>query len=162
MAIMRTNDWKKLVSLCKDEIKNTKGDKRAARGLLYRLTFYIAENRLIHPQRRKQEPPIQSVLFQDKGTPLSPKEVLDVPPNDLRLPGPPKSPAKKNGTKEFDPGQAVDGEGSQTSIAGDDKKEKQISEQGGQDRWDQVFFGERGEEIPRITDEGKGWPDLEP
>jgi len=76
MAILRSSDWKKLIQLCKAEIQNTKGDKRAARGLLYRLTFYLSENRLVKPQRRmKQEPPIQTVFELDKGTPLSPKEV---------------------------------------------------------------------------------------
>lgn len=84
MAILRTNDWKKLIQLCKDQIQKTEGDKRAARGLLYRLTFYISENRLVKPQRRTtQEPPIQQgeLLNFDRGvveegTPLSPKEVI--------------------------------------------------------------------------------------
>lgn len=83
MAILRNNDWKKLIQLCKDQIQKTEGDKRAARGLLYRLTFYISENRLVKPQRReKQEPAIQQTVLFDKfdrgeGSPLSPKEVSD-------------------------------------------------------------------------------------
>lgn len=87
MAIMRNNDWKKLIQLCKDQIQKTKGDRgdtRATRGLLYRLTFYISENRLVKPQSRmKQESPIQKGMFgkfdrgviEEEGTPLSPKEV---------------------------------------------------------------------------------------
>ena len=85
MAIMRTNDWHRLVHYCKKEIQNTEGDKRAARGLLFRLVFYISENRLVKPQRReKQEPAIQQPVFdnifdrgviEEEGTPLSPKEV---------------------------------------------------------------------------------------
>jgi len=66
MAILRSSDWKKLVQLCKAEIQTTTGDRRAARGLLCRLTFYISENRLVKPQRRmKQEPPIQTLMFDE-------------------------------------------------------------------------------------------------
>ena len=106
MAILRTTDWKKLIQLCKTEIQNTKGDRgdtRAARGLLYRLTFYISENRLVKPQRRmKQESPIQKGIFgkfdrgviEEEGTPLSPKEVSNADDN-IRLQGPSELSTKK-------------------------------------------------------------------
>jgi len=55
MAIMRNNDWKKLIQLCKAETQNTKGDKRSARGLLQRLTLFIYENKLIRPDRRTKD-----------------------------------------------------------------------------------------------------------
>jgi len=62
--ILLSRDWQHLIQLCKAEIQNTTGDRRAARGLLYRLTFYISENRLVKPSRRKkEEPPIQKPLF---------------------------------------------------------------------------------------------------
>jgi len=110
MAILRSTDWKKLIQLCKTEIQNTKGDRgdtRAARGLLYRLTFYISENRLVKPQRRmKQESPIQKGIFgkfdrgviEEEGTPLSPKEVKNADDN-IRLQGSSELSAKKENSE---------------------------------------------------------------
>ncbi len=51
---MRSQDWSKLINLCKEDLNKTGGDKRSARGLLQRLTFFVYENKLIQPQRRKR------------------------------------------------------------------------------------------------------------
>lgn len=201
MAIMKTSDWHRLIGLCKNEVKNKKGDKRAARGLLFRLTFYISENRLIHPQRRKQEPPIQTLMFDraSRGEPLSPKEVdlktkiydhtilgpgpyrpidfghpdcpvceearKNVPHDDIQLSGPAECPTEKEDQERpYHDGQ-IDTDTTKppepTRIPGREEAGEisQCPSRGGRD---QIQIEERGEEIPRAIDEGKGWPDLEP
>jgi hypothetical protein len=132
--IMRTNDWKKLIELCKEKIKKTEGDKRAARGLLYRLSFYISENRLVKPSRRKQEPPIQALMFDrgSRGEPLSPKEVTHG--------------SRVSESQKFSEGEKA-------------REVSQSTDPGGRD---QIQVEEGGPEIPGIIDAGKGWPDLEP
>src|SRR3972149_6779317 len=167
MAIMRTNDWKKLVQLCKDEIQKTEGDKRAARGLLYRLIFYITENRLTHPQRRKQESPIQTLMFDraSRGEPLSPKEVVNVPHDDIQLSGPAELPTEKEDQErpqhdgQADTDTTGSPEPSSLSRGEEAGEVSQHSDPGGRD---QVQIGEGGEKIPGIIDGGKVWPDLEP
>lgn len=178
MAIMNSRDWKKLIQFCKNETQNTKGDKRAARGLLYRLTFYISENRLVHPQsRERQEPPIQQSVFdkfdggvREEGSPLSPKEVLSgrillerevLPENketrETQHPDP-------NGRDQFlSPKEVSNGSrASESEISPKNKEGGEVSQRPDPGGRDQVPVEEGGEEIPGIIDAGKGWPDLEP
>src|SRR3972149_3175407 len=151
MAIMKTRDWQRLIALCKNEVKTTKGDKRVARGLLFRLTFYISENRLVKPQRRmKQEPPIQTVFELDKGLPLSPEEVS----NALRL----DNPSEQTSQEEIpEGGQApqVDTyttESSEPARTPRREEAREVSQQADSGGRNQIQVGEGGPEIPGISD----------
>lgn len=166
MAIMRTNDWKKLIQLCKEEISKTEGDKRAARGLLYRLTFYLSENRLVKPSRRKQEPPIQALMFDrgSRGEPLSPKEVNHAQ-DDIRFlrPSKPTAPKEDSGRSPDDGPADSDTTGSPQPASLSSREETgEVSQHPDSSGRDQIQIEEGGPEIPGIIDAGKGWPDLEP
>lgn len=143
MPILQTKDWKKLIQLCKAQIKNTKGDKRAARGLLYRLTFYISENRLVKPERRKkQEPPVQIVfgnigrgVTEEEGTLLSPEGGF------------------VHGHSFEKPAESARREEEKTGEV------SQHPDSGGRNK---IQIEEGGEKVRGIVDAEKSWPNLEP